>query len=112
MRISDWSSDVCSSDLKAILGRSVYRNLAEIVSRQVPPRITIVWDKCVHINQCGYSLGQPIRDAADYHSGIAMTAQDNVRQVLIGQNVSNIQNKRSEERRVGKSGFNKCKYRG
>src|SRR3546814_9802844 len=40
MRISDWSSDVCSSDLHGIAGHPDHRQIARIAERHAPEPVT------------------------------------------------------------------------
>src|SRR3546814_2270452 len=75
MRISDWSSDVCSSDLQAehLLGLEVERaGLVGLrVQRKKPPHhlIVLAQDALVHpLPECG-ELGQTIAHAAPPSNG-------------------------------------------
>src|SRR3546814_6671151 len=99
MRISDWSSDVCSSDLLALLPQR--RALIGPASRQQqrPPR----------------ALPEPARE----HRGGGQLADDQLldlvrvdQQVVIGQLVDRFgQADRSEERRVGTECVGTCRSR-
>src|SRR3546814_13144332 len=98
MRISDWSSDVCSSDLVRPMMRSVTTAMT-VVSL--------------------FALGAPAL-AEDSKDPIKMTLHDWTGQLITtrlmgealknaGLNVEYVQ--RSEERRVGKECVSTCRYR-
>src|SRR3546814_15656304 len=93
MRISDWSSDVCSSDLVHVLGDDIERLLRLLGGDVGKPHVV---------------AGQrtDMRDAAAHLSG-ADDADGLDRSQALGGRVL----LRSEERRVGKGCVSKCRSR-
>src|SRR3546814_13624178 len=92
MRISDWSSDVCSSDLTEFVSEAelVRHRSEDLSSKSV---------KGIDVN---ISLVDPMQDAADaftHFAGGASTERDCKQTV------------RSEERRVGKEWVSTCRSR-
>src|SRR3546814_19494687 len=61
MRISDWSSDVCSSDLAILLQQGVEQLSKQRVRR---PSKAQVDDPGICVDECGQGLGQGERIAA------------------------------------------------
>src|SRR3546814_13936503 len=100
MRISDWSSDVCSSDLIALL---------RIAGRMSEKAIDTVIDRL--------EIGMPLDEIGRIHA-VAMAQQGgqsewiiaNIRGLATGVVEPN-ELMRSEERRVGKEGVSTCKTR-
>src|SRR3546814_11594640 len=100
MRISDWSSDVCSSDLS--LGRlKDFRQhgfgwlMDKVLRRQTPPPELLVWqdeaDNKIFVLMC---------DLWPVNSGIKSDVVDSLQS-----------RSRSEERRVGKECVSTCRSR-
>src|SRR3546814_18608940 len=118
MRISDWSSDVCSSDLGIGFGLARWRFAA--VSEYVQPELHRI---------TGVTLWKQIRDELEYEilSGIHAPGErlptenelgarfsvnrHTVRQALNALKVSGLIMSRSEERRVGKECVSTCRSR-
>src|SRR3546814_15941489 len=91
MRISDWSSDVCSSDLVLVL----HAQLFEQAQRKIIVRILVV----------GFTqrIAQVIIAALAGQFKQAVTALGNAcRQIAVHEATAHNQIVRSEERRVGK----------
>src|SRR3546814_13123280 len=95
MRISDWSSDVCSSDLLAIVLALFLYNRLELVPRSVLALYPIVLTALLGMPRLLY------RSWKDH--GLARTDQAAIRVLILGA--------RSEERRVGKECVSTCRYR-
>src|SRR3546814_14368253 len=95
MRISDWSSDVCSSDLQPLVREpclSVGRRADDLFPRH-------------HRAQARRAVGgQPARDPGGGRGAAAAGGKP-------GANRAPARN-RSEERRVGKESGSTCRYRG
>src|SRR3546814_19011148 len=95
MRISDWSSDVCSSDLTQILGQmlgSISRPSALFCSNDLLATAVIVG-----LRQLGYSVPEDI----------SVAGFDGIRYgTVMSPSLT-----RSEERRVGEECVSKCKSR-
>src|SRR3546814_3676416 len=87
MRISDWSSDVCSSDL----GDAARDRLARVL-----------WD--YDLDARTFSIGRP---QADHYSGVLPYTPDDRTVVLYAPTWEG----RSEERRVGKECVRTCRSR-
>src|SRR3546814_15583655 len=92
MRISDWSSDVCSSDLEQLLGRP--REAVDLVEEQ---HLTLL-ERGQHGGQVPGVLDR----------GAARHAQ---RRAELGGDDHRERRLRSDERRVGKTGVSTCKSR-
>src|SRR3546814_11191760 len=94
MRISDWSSDVCSSDLGVSISIRIKRNFrAELDSFGLT-------GECQHLRHDivrGNAAGEPAGDLLDWPSDV---------KAWFGAAVA-----RSEERRVGKEGVSTCRAR-
>src|SRR3546814_15625018 len=112
MRISDWSSDVCSSDLRSISGacRSGSR---EPPARPVPQpdKFGADWEVFDSLRLRGtYGTGFRIPNVPELFGGVAegnLTTTDPCSNYpASGNSVL-----RSEERRVGKEGVSTCKTR-
>src|SRR3546814_14911825 len=72
MRISDWSSDVCSSDLVGRLDRSVEERTADIVGivAIIGPAHALEHARlAIDVGRDGISLGDPQRDLARLQRG-------------------------------------------
>src|SRR3546814_11240300 len=101
MRISDWSSDVCSSDLAFALFERMLSNIREDVTRTVA-RIDLRVEE---------PEPMPLPDLPDFlttHTD-PFTGEDNSGDVDAG-SLGVIAN-RSEERGVGKAGVSRCRSR-
>src|SRR3546814_5574710 len=83
MRISDWSSDVCSSDLQA-------DDLGAAITRALDDRVELALRGPSLLDQIGERYPRHGRVADERDHGVAM---------------------RSEERRVGKECVSKCRSR-
>src|SRR3546814_14691130 len=89
MRISDWSSDVCSSDLAQELARRI-KNEVRAVTGGLVCSIGISPNKL--LSKIGSELDKP--------DGLTILSADDLRRRI-----------RSEERRVGKEGVSTCRSR-
>src|SRR3546814_13319690 len=94
MRISDWSSDVCSSDLAALSGCGLV--LGDI------PTFRELWD--------GVASFAPPDDEERLHQALEGLAGDPV--LLAARRRAARRRARSEERRVGKEGVSTGRSRG
>src|SRR3546814_15429989 len=93
MRISDWSSDVCSSDLLASFARTVNAGIeAPLMART--------------ILALSEEIIENIRSKFDQTDAKVVEAVDTIRQVTVFQVET-----RSEERRVGKECVSTCRSR-
>src|SRR3546814_12716121 len=107
MRISDWSSDVCSSDLACSVFWIYPRNLAmPCLLDRFHPALVVVDVVDDHRAWPGVSEEEEQNLTRNYRdllslADIAMANCEPVQKAM-----------RSEERRVGKEGVSKCKYRG
>src|SRR3546814_15429106 len=100
MRISDWSSDVCSSDLKA----------TEQAKRQMV-RVPLREGRTLHHDVQGhFGAGRVVLRSASAGTGII--AGGPMRAVFESLGVQDVVAKRSEERRVGKECVSTCRSRG
>src|SRR3546814_16019881 len=101
MRISDWSSDVCSSDLLN-------------VEEDVAPIKTFIADtNCIIMRRHGFTvLGRTVSEC--YHRTNVLVSE--VKRNIIVETLSGLHKTppeylRSEERRVGKECVSTCRYR-
>src|SRR3546814_13660242 len=96
MRISDWSSDVCSSDLMAVpqIGRQDGQSLLDIVAGTIPAQ----------------QRGDRIAVAQVVNAG-SVIGVAGVTQADLASDVAKNQMERSEERRVGKECVSTCRSR-
>src|SRR3546814_12765318 len=100
MRISDWSSDVCSSDLfccRRISGR--------MAMTTVNPQVTDIID-VVQVYFDGLYAGDTAKLRQAFHPASSLFASAD------GQLVQVPREDRSEERRVGKECVSTCRSRG
>src|SRR3546814_19889900 len=98
MRISDWSSDVCSSDLPAkgtLLGRKLPRN---------------VWSRVLITHVCVAVFGSHPH-LLEFHRWSEKDSELLVHSASAGEGTSCTGNCRSEERRVGKECVSTCSSR-
>src|SRR3546814_8689782 len=97
MRISDWSSDVCSSDLYNVEGvnakSTALYNLVKSLKERGVPIDGVGLQAHLILGQYPSTLQQNIQRFADLGVDVAIT-------------------ERSEERRVGKEGVSTCRYWG
>src|SRR3546814_11334660 len=103
MRISDWSSDVCSSDLGKGTRKAGWERMRTLLSQAGSPdrpglyistRCRYAWDTLP-------TLPRDARDVEDVDSDAPDHAADAIRYGII----------RSEERRGGKEGVSTCGFR-
>src|SRR3546814_11815461 len=104
MRISDWSSDVCSSDLMALLGTVGILALLLVV-RPLMARLLETPAPADAVEQQMLLAGQPQPMAA--LTGPTMSSETGDAM----EDGSAIQQERSEERRVGKECVSTCRSR-
>src|SRR3546814_14216759 len=93
MRISDWSSDVCSSDLdaSALYARNIY-NFIELLVDKDSKQLAVNWEDKIVADTC------IIRDGKIVHPALAPKEEAP-------------KPARSEERRVGKECVSTCRSR-
>src|SRR3546814_14223487 len=110
MRISDWSSDVCSSDLQGI-GHVISPELGIVL-----PGATLV---CPDSHTCSqgalgalaWGIGSTSAEPALATSTLRVKRPTTMRITIDGQLAPGVTAKRSEERRVGKECVSTCKVR-
>src|SRR3546814_18957688 len=101
MRISDWSSDVCSSDLSALVtlgvveGLDLWWELATLVAIMLLGH----WIEMRSINQAQGALKELVKRLPDM--AVRLDEAGTAKEVPV----------RSEERRVGKEGVSTCRFR-
>src|SRR3546814_21201598 len=111
MRISDWSSDVCSSDLKVSLllnaapsfqkPKSVLVAAMPAIEADLPPRLRSIQEEPICASRQAVVLpvdGAPLVYSTSYARKMAIR-------------VTSAAGKRSEERRVGKECVSTCRSR-
>src|SRR3546814_21107597 len=100
MRISDWSSDVCSSDLLRCMGSTTYQEFRGIFEK----------DRALARRFQKIDVGEPsVEDAVKIHEGLrARFADHHQVQYTRGALRTAV---RSEERRVGKECVSTCRSR-
>src|SRR3546814_14752841 len=117
MRISDWSSDVCSSDLMSLLIENVLAG-DRLAAGEAPFEKAEIFDlnETLHAAKAGLDEDAG-RRVTFIHGDKAMVKGDRILLEIAVQNL--IQNAlkysattRSEERRVGKEGVSTCRSRG
>src|SRR3546814_15018473 len=103
MRISDWSSDVCSSDLAALVAASV-----DILG---PENDQAILDGCrsAGIVICGW--GKPGALNGRHDAVVSMLRNAGTELHSLGINKAGTPKHRSEERRVGKECVSTCRSR-
>src|SRR3546814_14535035 len=101
MRISDWSSDVCSSDLKY---DRVLEPMAPLVL--VGDEARLVAKKYMQLETLFHELSHSLGPGTITVDGRQTTVNDELKE-----QASAIE-ERSEERRVGRECVSTCKYRG
>src|SRR3546814_17560255 len=92
MRISDWSSDVCSSDLVAMDDGHIVDVHAEALRHKLS-------------EGCLMTLAMAVRTSKNFHR------TDRIDPHLRRFPLANASAKRSEERRVGKACVSTCRFR-
>src|SRR3546814_17186499 len=100
MRISDWSSDVCSSDLLDVL-------VVDLHALQSIDLLNLV-DQVVGERLDTHDVQDVVRHAGTVHQQVALL--DVV--ALVHRQVLALRDHRSEERRVGKECVSTCRSRG
>src|SRR3546814_11897341 len=99
MRISDWSSDVCSSDLFAgVVLDDAHGNRHQLRQLEVV--------ETDHLDRCRGACLHPRADLSDRPDGVAVVGAED-RRGRIGK----VEECRSEERRVGKGRVSTCRSR-
>src|SRR3546814_11928925 len=94
MRISDWSSDVCSSDLFEIVEAADGAMALEACGRKLPDAVLLDWN-------------MPVMNGIDFLRELRRMPGGDGPVVVF----CTTENDRSEERRVGKECVSKCKSR-
>src|SRR3546814_15443465 len=94
MRISDWSSDVCSSDLVVVIGVIVIVVASQLIGDHRP-------GNDVHVGADVGIVGHGERNVRT-----AQPRQEELHAELLGRRIRNL---RSEERRVGKECVSPCR---
>src|SRR3546814_15543279 len=100
MRISDWSSDVCSSDLILDMHRSVG---AAVETPDREGRGTVAMDAF------GQACDAADRNEIDVGNNNAEAAREQHRSIFI---IGGVRNASTEERRVGQECISTCRSRG
>src|SRR3546814_12831159 len=112
MRISDWSSDVCSSDLTANCGiLPASDNPAGAPTVAQPTPYTRQYDFTDHSTNSPTTPQPGVHLDAEFNAVKLTTDQIRANLALIQRDDGKIAN-RSEERRVGKEGGSTCRSRG
>src|SRR3546814_19052674 len=103
MRISDWSSDVCSSDLKCHTERAAFEPRFQAASKRVHPGVQFAIGECA-------CAGIPDLDEREI---VLPAAEQHISEVLghPGFSTNSTMVLRSEERRVGKECVSTCRSR-
>src|SRR3546814_2780553 len=96
MRMSDWSSDVCSSDLVEDRGTSRHVDVQTGLGQRCPPRIAVRIQRV---------LGHPLPAIEGRRLDVELVEFGLCQKPLAGDVL------RSEERRVGNECVSTCKYR-
>src|SRR3546814_13901742 len=104
MRISDWSSDVCSSDLKSPLrgAASVHRCGVKVGARVVHRQ---------HVSTLEQQPMENTMNHANKLSGLIALAAAVAMPMAFAQTTTTTDDGRSEERRVGKECVSTCRVR-
>src|SRR3546814_19400239 len=111
MRISDWSSDVCSSDLRLLLAAPTY---VRPIVRSSTMLLGVFAPVVAHLQDSNLlveCIGFVLQAAYLSEEGASVRSQpDLLSHLTIGSYVS-MRAKRSEERRVGKECVSTCRSR-
>src|SRR3546814_16029602 len=107
MRISDWSSDVCSSDLIDEIGEGVGALLQLAVVIPLLAQIVAAPDMCDRIGKAAIEQAQPPgrKPRRDRHAVSAVSIEEQRPRSVPGEAP------RSAERRVGKECVSTCGFR-
>src|SRR3546814_14726672 len=125
MRISDWSSDVCSSDLKAITALYAFcREVDDVVDECTDPsvaRMKLAWWRSQIESMYAGKAEHPVTQALEPHVHAYDLSADRLYAIVEGMEMDLDQDRyadwarlrtRAEERRVGKECVSTCRYRG
>src|SRR3546814_15491323 len=108
MRISDWSSDVCSSDLVILPNNKNIIPVAEQVGAQTDKTVLVVPTKGITEGFAALLAYDPEADGATNAEEMAEAAAN----VVAGEITQAVRDSsRSDERRVGKEGVSQCQSR-
>src|SRR3546814_19444676 len=99
MRISDWSSDVCSSDLDAV------------ATHPFPAGTSLVLYTDGLVERRREEIDRSITRLTEALRGISATDADTMATQLLERNLSTTEPDRSEERRAGKECVSTCRSR-
>src|SRR3546814_14285609 len=99
MRISDWSSDVCSSDLTQTISPMIF----VLSVRRAPQRLDLVVQAVAVVGDDAFDHREPVLDRPQFGAklGVFLADQLDALHRLV----------RSEERRVGKECVSTCRSR-
>src|SRR3546814_13161554 len=113
MRISDWSSDVCSSDLPLVLidTRPANRGLAGACARAQKRRCSMSRDQAIVMRYDSPDEGGDSRDIVYLHGRGSTEREAGFALSLFGNANVRAYRGRSEERRVGKECVSTCRSR-
>src|SRR3546814_18465068 len=103
MRISDWSSDVCSSDLPLIPSDSTRMHLKDLKKKAPAELVTMA-------EELGVEGASTLRKQ-DLMFAILKVEADNGEQIMGEGTIEVLPDGRSEERRVGKECVSTCRSR-
>src|SRR3546814_20599804 len=112
MRISDWSSDVCSSD-PLVLGCTHYPFLRPVLSELVGPQVRLLdtGEAVARQTQRVLEREDPLADAETSGTLEWRTSSERARVAPVDERLLRVLEERSEERRVGKEWVSKCRSR-
>src|SRR3546814_1951710 len=105
MRISDWSADVCSSDLPVVMGRKTF----ESIGRPLKGRANIVVTRDPAFAAAGVQVTHELETALDLARRIA--AADGAAEVMVIGGAQIYRQADRKERRVGKECVSTCRSR-
>jgi hypothetical protein len=75
---------------EAIRRRAVDRELAEVIPRQIPPRLAVVGHEGIDIDQRRDPLRHQVRHPAHHHAGVRVPAEDHIVEILEGEQVGDV----------------------
>src|SRR3546814_12424611 len=116
MRISDWSSDVCSSDLKDIADEATNAVSYQFMQGQDGYRFLHDWIKAGLLEKtstakvCVEQVPPKRREETVPAEALSLLMEQGAE--IIAASPADETEPRSEERRVGKAGGRTCRYRG